>query len=142
MNNTRLLTGCLGALVLGAIGSVSFASHAGELDKTFFCFKATDGSGHCMGSLKGLRNTTDATDFGGFIENVLDPSPGVRNDRFFVHFSGAFYTCNATTPGVRALWPDAVASRGGFAIVWDATGTCNYLEVDNESQFAYEKFNE
>lgn len=137
--NARLLAGGLTAVVVGMIGSVSLESRAGEVDKSFFCFKAADGSGHCQGSLMGLRNTTTASDFGGFVQNAND-LVGTANDTFFVHFSGVSYTCTATTPGVRALWSVASASRGGFAIVWDATATCNYLEVDNQSQFGYEKF--
>ncbi|MDP9001595.1 MAG: hypothetical protein M3O46_15960 [Myxococcota bacterium] len=134
----RLVTGCLTALVIGAIGSVAMSSNAGSVDKSFFCFKATDGSGHCMGSLRGLRSTATATDFGGFVENAND-TLGASNDRFFVHFSGQFYICDAKTPLVRALWPVASASRAGFFIEWDATGTCTDLEIQNQSQF-YEKF--
>jgi hypothetical protein len=137
--NVRLVTKGLTALVVGTIASVSLESHAGEVDKSFFCFKATDGSGHCQGSLSGLRNTTTASDFGGFVQNAND-LVGTANDTFFVHFSGVSYTCSATTAGVRALWSVASASRGGFAIIWDATATCTYLEVDNQSQFGYEKF--
>jgi hypothetical protein len=137
--NARFVTGCLTALVVGVIGSVSTDSRAGELDKSFSCSKQSDGSGTCQGSLSGLRNTTNASDFGGFIQFAND-IVGASGQEFFVHFSNQFYTCTVATPGVRALWPVAAAGRGGFAITWDANAHCQYLEVDNESQFGYEKF--
>ncbi len=120
-------------LTLTGLGTTTVAS-AGLREDIVNCIKNPDGSGYCYGNLLAFRNHASPSTYAEFREDT-------RSKGFHAAFTLSstepiryvFCTPNAV---VEALWNKAMSHDGFFHIVWDSTGTCNYLELHHGSRWS------
>jgi hypothetical protein len=92
------------------------------------------GNRHCGGTFRGFRQDPDPNAFAVF---TLESQGTSMLYLFQASIGGASYSCIAVNPGLQALWPAAIANRGGFGIYWDEFGHCTQLALANSSDAGY-----
>lgn len=105
------------------------ASEAGYTYESAYCTTNSDGSGYCQGTFLGFRNAPGAYDYAQFQNNT---TPGYVPKIFYASYLGKLYAC-IPDGDIAAIWPMAMATRGYFNLVWDASGTCHNLWLNNGS---------
>jgi hypothetical protein len=87
------------------------------------CYKASDGSGSCSGTLASFRAAPDTTTYANF--QIL-PS--------YAYFGASQGTTHAycTVSTITPLWYSAVSAPPNtwFSISWNASGQCTYLTLE------------
>jgi hypothetical protein len=131
----------LSPLVFAAISLVSVSvpasSEAGyQYPNAAFCWKSTDGSGYCSGTMSGFRNNSDAGAYAGFVSTELS-----TGQTFYASVNGGFYACGVlpaygTPTSLVNMWPTAANFRGLFEISWNSSGACTTLSLYNGSAYA------
>jgi hypothetical protein len=109
---------------LVVLASVS-PSHAGYQFKSASCYRNSDGSGSCSGTLLGFRTLGTPNYYAEFFASTWLPAA-------FIGYTDTYYACTPND-AVKALWPMAMANQGEFYIAWDAHSTCTTLGLYNES---------
>jgi hypothetical protein len=102
-----------------------------------YCYKGSDGSGLCYGTLRDFRVDADPSAYASF------SAPSCfffcSGPTFSAYVKNTYYMCKF--PSVTAPLPtfslkDAVMTRDAlFLIRWDAQGNCSELELSNSSQY-------
>jgi len=122
--------------LLGAAAVLAIAAdtRAGYEDNLNNCYKNTDGSGWCYGSMRGFRTSADASAYAAFTSTATTFS----STHFVASFNSDFYTCVPSSGSpIESLWPLAHNSDLYFTIGWDSNGTCTYLYVASGSANYY-----
>ena len=126
----RKMIPVLSMAVLGGAG-VAFA---GSTTESSYCYKNTDGSGYCYGTLLGFRNNASSSTYARFYKNTS----ATRSFYAIYTPAGATaaqgYSCTPDAT-VSTLWDKAIRARGYFNIQWNSSGSCTYLYLANGSQY-------
>ena len=105
-------------------------AHAGSQYESAVCEKAKDGSGRCMGTMRGFRNHSNPSTMANFSNQVYFQA-------FYPNSAGVIdnYLCgvNMSNSYWADVWKIALNFSGRFIITWDSTGQCTGLRLDNES---------
>ncbi|QSQ25972.1 hypothetical protein JY651_14040 [Pyxidicoccus parkwayensis] len=128
----RILKALTPVVSLAALAAAPVAL-AGYKAESAYCYKNTDGSGGCYGSLLGFRNHAGANTYAYFVQYYS----GVKY--FYANYtSGTTTTYFSCTPNTAtgAQWTKALNHSGYFSVYWDASGMCNSLYLYNGSQYA------
>lgn len=128
---------CLVAL---AVLGFALPAAAGQPQNSYFyCYKNSDGSGGCYGSLPGARASSDSYAYAEFMDYSFNNS-GVRSRYFYGYQFGVSYSCQlpgSASPALLQIWDEVMTGRGYFDIAWDGTGTCTTLEAIQSSTWYY-----
>jgi hypothetical protein len=97
------------------------------------CYKASDGSGYCYGSLLGFRDTAIYSEYATFESDYFAGGPA---QSFSAYLNGNYYSCFAPRPGNAGAfeWPAGAASRL-FSIFWNSAGQCTVLYTYDDSNY-------
>jgi hypothetical protein len=110
---------------------VASATQAGKSDTSSRCVGSGASSGvqggWCHGTFAGFRHSSDANAFAYFVTNNRG------SHHFAANINGQGGFCEASDPSIVAMWPQAIAHKGGFYIEWDKFNNCTSLELYNGS---------
>ena len=130
----RLVQKMVPVLSVAVLGVAGVAS-AGSTSESSYCYKNTDGSGGCYGTLLGFRNSTgSSSNYARFYKNTS------ASRSFYAYYTSSTttaptsYTCTPDAT-VSTIWDKAIRARGYFNIQWNASGSCTYLYLANGSQY-------
>jgi hypothetical protein len=131
---TRFAKKMVPMLSVAVLGGASLA-YAGYTSESAYCYKNSDGSGACYGSLLGFSNHAGASTQAYFYKN---DSGSKSFYGAYTNTSTGVTTSGSCTPDAAtgALWSKALSLTGYFHIQWDSTGTCTYLYLNNGSQYS------
>ncbi|MCY1020082.1 hypothetical protein [Pyxidicoccus sp. MSG2] len=109
------------------------AALAGYKTESAYCYKNTDNSGGCYGSLLGFRNHSGSNTYAYFTQYY-------SGSKYFnaAYTSGTTTTYFSCTPNAATAvqWPKAMNHQGYFTVYWDASGACYSLYLNNGSQYS------
>lgn len=122
-------------LSLVVLGTATVAG-AGSTSDYALCYKATDGSGYCYGTLRGFRNHVNPGTYLYFHDNSM----GTRSMAVGFPLSSptgtiSHFGCSPNS-AVAALWSKVMAHRGYIEVAWDVNGICTSMYLFNGSNYS------
>jgi hypothetical protein len=114
-------------LMFGSI-FVGFDARAGLTEPDYeFCESSSTG-GECVGTMAGFRNSSYSSDYADFSWDFAAGDVG-----FSAVYKGVLYTCFGSYSSV---WIPAVTDVQWFTIIWNASGTCEDMALENGSYYS------
>lgn len=121
----------LSLAVLGA-AAVAEAGSAGEFAS---CYKATDGSGYCYGTMRGFLNHVDPNTYLLFFEDSYGRK-SMYGSYPFSSPTGMSYSFSCSpNSAVAAMWPSVMQHRGYIEVYWDINGICTSMWLMHGSNY-------